>query len=74
MGDRPAYTAHGELTDAHRVVVGKSKGERRVGERGHRWDYNINIALDEVAYAGRDWIQLAHSIAHTHDPLNTAAS
>jgi hypothetical protein len=38
----------GERRDTYRVLVGKPEGERRLGERRHRWKENIKMDLQEV--------------------------
>jgi hypothetical protein len=44
----------------YRVLVGKLEGERPLGRLWCRWEDNIKIDLQEVAWGGgMDWIELA---------------
>jgi hypothetical protein len=40
------------------VLVGNSEGQRPLGRSGSRLDVNIAIDLQEVAWGGKDWIDL----------------
>jgi hypothetical protein len=37
---------------------GKPEGKRSLGRPRHRWECNIKIDLQKVAYGGIDWIEL----------------
>jgi len=43
----------------HRVLVGKSEGERPLGRPRHRWEDNIKMDLQEVGGNCEDWMELA---------------
>ena len=43
----------------HRVLVGKSEGNRPLGRPRHRWKDNIKMDLQEMGYGDVDWIELA---------------
>jgi hypothetical protein len=49
----------GESKDVCSVLVRKSEGKRPLGRPTLRWEYNINVDLQEVEYEGMDWIELA---------------
>ena len=38
--------------------MGKPEGKRPLGRHGHRWEDNIKMDLQEVAYVGMDWNEL----------------
>jgi len=38
------------------VLVGKPESKRPVGRPRHRWDYNIEMDLQEVGCGDMDWI------------------
>jgi len=38
--------------------VGKPEGKRPLGRPRLRWEDNIKMDLQEVGYAGMDWIEL----------------
>jgi hypothetical protein len=42
-----------------KVLVGKPEGKRPLGRLIHRWEYNIQIDIQEVRCGGMDWIELA---------------
>ena len=44
----------GDRRGAYRVLVEKPEGKKRLVRLRHRWEYNINMDIDEV-----DWIGLA---------------
>ena len=41
------------------VLVGKPEGKRPLGRHRRRWEYNIEMDLQEVECGGMDWIDLA---------------
>jgi len=43
----------------YRVLVGKPEGKRPLGRPWRRWEYNINLDLQEVECGCMDWIELA---------------
>jgi len=49
----------GEKIDVYGVMVGKPEGKRPLGRPRRRWKDNIKIDLQEVAYGGMDWMELA---------------
>jgi len=52
----------GERRVAYRVLVGKPEGKRSLGRSRCRWQYNIQMDLQEVGW-GMDWIDLAQNRA-----------
>jgi len=48
----------GERRDVYRVLVGKTEGKRPLGRPRHRWEDNMKVGLQEVAYGVIDWIKL----------------
>jgi len=44
----------GDSKDVCSVLVWKSEGKRPLGRPTLRWDYNINMDLQEVGYGGMD--------------------
>jgi len=50
----------GERRVAYRVLVGKPEGKRSLGRSRCRWQYNIQMDLQEVGW-GMDWIDLAQN-------------
>jgi len=49
----------GEKRGVYRVLVGKSEGKRPFGRHRFRWDDNIKMDLQEVAYGVMEWMELA---------------
>jgi hypothetical protein len=49
----------GEKRGVYRVLVGKLEEKRPLGRPRLRWEYNINIDLQELEYGGMDGIDLA---------------
>jgi len=49
----------GEERGVHRVLVGKPGGKRPLGRPRRRWEYNINLALQEVGGGCGNWMELA---------------
>jgi hypothetical protein len=43
----------------NRVLVGKPEGKRPLGRPRRRWEYNINMDLQEVGVGRGDWMELA---------------
>jgi hypothetical protein len=50
----------GERRVTYRVLVGKPEEKRPLGRPRHRWEDDIKMDVQEVAW-GRDWIDLAQS-------------
>jgi hypothetical protein len=48
-----------ERRGVYRVLVGESEGKRPLGRTTCRLEDNIKMDLQEVGWAGRDWIDLA---------------
>jgi len=46
----------GKRRCAYRVLVEKPKGRRPLGRPKHRWEDNIKLELQEVAWGSMDWI------------------
>jgi hypothetical protein len=49
----------GERSGVYMVLVGKPEGKRPIGRPRHRWEYNVQIDLQEVGCGDMDWIDLA---------------
>ena len=49
----------GENRGVQRVLLGKPEGKRPLGRPRHRWEYNIQIDLQEVGGGRGDWMELA---------------
>jgi hypothetical protein len=49
----------GEGRGVHRVLVGKSEGERPLGRLRRRWEDNIKRDLEEVRGICGDWMERA---------------
>jgi hypothetical protein len=40
--------------------LGRSEGRRQLGKRGHRWEDNIKVDLQEVVWrGGMDWTDVS---------------
>ena len=48
-----------ERRGVYRISLGKPEGKRPLGRPRRRWKDNIKIDLQEVAYGGMDWMELA---------------
>jgi hypothetical protein len=49
----------GERRDAHRVLLEKPEGKRRLGRPRRRWESYIKMDLQGVGCGGMNWIELA---------------
>ena len=43
----------------HSVLVGKPEGKRPLGRPRRRWEYNIEMHLQELGGGREDWMELA---------------
>jgi len=43
----------------YRVFVAEPDGKGALGKPRRRWEYNINMGLQEVGCGNMDWIELA---------------
>jgi hypothetical protein len=53
------WAGPGEKTNAYRISVGKSEGNRPVGRKRRRWVENIKMYLRDIEWGGTDWTDLA---------------
>jgi hypothetical protein len=49
----------GESRGVYRVLVGKPEGKGPFERPRRRWEYHINMDLQEVGCGGMDWMELA---------------
>jgi hypothetical protein len=49
----------GEERGVHRVLVGKPEGKRPMGRPSRRWEYNIQMDIQEAGGDRGDWMELA---------------
>jgi len=49
----------GKGRDVCKVLVGKPDGKRSFGRPRRRWEDNTKMDLQEVGFAGMNWIELA---------------
>jgi hypothetical protein len=49
----------GEDKGVHRVLVGKTEGNRPLGRPTRKWEDNIKMDLQEVGEGRGDWMELA---------------
>jgi hypothetical protein len=61
----------GEKRNAYRVLMGKSKRNRLLGEPIHRWKDNIKTDLRERRWRAMDWIELAEDREQSRALVNT---
>ena len=52
----------GERRDAHKVLVGRSKGKRPLGRIKRRWEDNIKMNLLTAIWGGKDQIDLVQNM------------
>ena len=61
----------GEGRGVHRVLVKKPEGKRPFGRPRRRWEYNINMDLQEVGVGSGDWMDLAQDRDRWRALVNT---
>jgi hypothetical protein len=49
----------GEMTNAHKVLIGKSEGKRSFGRPRHRYEDNIGMDPRGIGWENVEWIHLA---------------
>jgi hypothetical protein len=55
-------SAHEEMRNAYKLLVGKPEGKRPLGRPRSRWKVNINMYLRKMEFEGDvDWIYMAQS-------------
>jgi hypothetical protein len=59
-----AYSVHGEVRNAYKILIGKPKGKRPFGRPRHRWEDNIKMDLREIRLEGVDWIDLVQELVY----------
>jgi hypothetical protein len=57
-----------ERRSAHRVLVGKPEGKRRLGRP--RWENDIERYFKELRWEVVDWIDLAQDLNRCRAPMN----
>jgi hypothetical protein len=48
-----------ERKGVYRILVGKPEGKRPLGRPRCRWEYKINMDLQDLRCGGMNWIELA---------------
>jgi hypothetical protein len=61
----------GETTNAYKIMVGKSEGERQLGRSRRRWEDNIKTNLEKIVWEGADSIHLAQDTDRWRAFVNT---
>jgi len=57
-----ACSAHGEMRNAYRILVGKkTEGKRLLNKTRRRWEDNIRMDLREIGWEGVDWMRPAQN-------------
>jgi hypothetical protein len=64
----------GEKRNACKVLVGKPEGKRPLRRPRCRWVDNIKMNLREIAWDGKDWIDLAQDRYKWKVLVNTVMS
>jgi predicted small integral membrane protein len=54
-----AYSMHGEMRNAYKILAGKPERKTALGRHRHRWEDNIKMDLRETGFGHVDWIHLA---------------
>jgi hypothetical protein len=49
----------GKRIGVYTVLVGKPKGKRPLGRFRRRWEYHIEMNIQEVGCGDMDWIEMA---------------
>ena len=61
-----------EKRNAYRILVGKLKVKKRpLGKPRHRWEDNIKMDINEIAWEGMDWTHLAQDRDQGHSLVST---
>jgi hypothetical protein len=47
-----ACSAHVQMRNAYKMLIGKREGKKPHGRRRHRWKYNIKMDLRKVVWNG----------------------
>jgi hypothetical protein len=61
----------GEKKNAHRILVGKPEGNRRLGKPTRRWVDNIKMIIREIEWGGMGWIDIAQDRDQWRALVNT---
>jgi hypothetical protein len=61
----------GEERGVHRVLVGKPEGKRPLGRPRRRWEYNIELDVQEVGGGRGEWMELAQDRERWRALVNT---
>jgi hypothetical protein len=51
----------GEKRNAYKVLVRKPEGKRPFGRTSRRWEYNIEMDLEDIGWESVDYINLAQN-------------
>jgi hypothetical protein len=66
-----ACSTNGEMRNLYKILVGKPEGKRPLGRLRRRWVDNIKMALREIGWDCRDWIELVRDRDQWRALVNT---
>jgi hypothetical protein len=62
---------HGEMRNAHKVLVGKPEEKRTLRISRRWWEDNIKVELREIWFGGVDWTHLSQVVDKWRALINT---
>jgi hypothetical protein len=65
------YSAHGEMRNAYKILVGNPKENRPLGRPRCRSEDNIKMNYRKIGFGGVDWIYVAQDKDQCRDLVNT---
>jgi hypothetical protein len=63
-----------DMSNAYKILVGKSEGKRPLGRHRHRWPHDIRMDLREIGWEVVDWVYLAQDRDQWWGLVNTLMS
>jgi hypothetical protein len=66
-----AYSKHGEMRNAYKILIGQPEGKRPLRRTRRRWEDNFKMDLRDIGLEAVDWIHVVQDRDRWRALVNT---